>query len=283
MTLAPVHFYAFSEFRLYTDERVLTRGAEVIVLPPKAFEALVLLVENSGRVVGKDELIKRVWPDSFVEETNIAQHIFSLRRALNVSQGERTFIETVPKRGYRFVLKAQEGWDETGTLDFKRARTAGVKPPEAREGKTVITSVAVLPLANASHDPKAEYLSDLITECIINSLSELPQLRVMARSVVLRYKDKDVDPQKLGREIGVQAVVIGTLLQVDDRFIIGMELVDVANGWQLWGARYDREISNIASLEQEISRTISENLRLRLVGTEGRHLQNTGSFRAHNT
>ncbi len=156
----------------------------------------------------------------FVEETTIAQYLFSLRRALNVSQGERQFIETVPKRGYRFVVKAQEGWDETGTLEFKRSRSVHprVTGGELGEGKAAITSVAVLPLVNVSKDPKAEYLSNRLTELIINSLSGLPPLRVMACSVVSRYKDKDVDPQKLGREIGVQAVVVGTLLQIDNRF-----------------------------------------------------------------
>lgn len=279
MSRSASHFYEFGEFRLYPEERILLRGEESVSLPPKVFEVLVALVENSGRVIEKDELIKRIWPDTFVEEATLAQYIFSLRRVLNAGQGERQFIETVPKRGYRFVLKAQEGWDETGTSELKRSRAATVIKEEAGERDTPITSLAVLPFANVGNSPQAEYLSDGITEQIINSLSRLPQLRVMARSVVFRYKDKEIDPQKVGREIGVQAVVVGRLLQLDNRLIVRVEMVDVANGWQLWGEQYNREISDILLLEEEIARNISENLRLRLTGEEPKLMDET---RPHN-
>jgi TolB-like protein len=267
MSRSPSHFYEFGEFRLYADEHLFLRGNEVVTLPPKAFGALVMLVENSGRVVEKDELIKRLWPDSFVEETTLAQYIFNLRRALSGSRGTRQFIETVPKRGYRFVLKVKEGQDDINALEFKRSR---VKPAVAREEpttrETAINSLAVLPFTNVNIDPDTEYLSDGIIEWIVNSLSRLPQLRVMARSSVLRYRNKDVDPKEVGREMGVQAVVMGRLLRVDKRLIVKVEMVDVANGWLLWGEQYNHEISDIISLEEEIAARISENLRLRVTG-----------------
>ena len=109
-----------------------------------------------------------------------------------------------------------------------------------------IDSLAVLPLANASTDPNMEYLSDGITESIINNLSQLPKLRVLARTTVFRYKGKEVDPQEVGRVLGVRAVLTGRVLQLGERLIIGAELVDVADGSQFWG-EHTIEESQISS------------------------------------
>ena len=135
-----------------------------------------------------------------------------------------------------------------------------------------IDSLAVLPLANASTDPNMEYLSDGITESIINNLSQLPKLRVLARTTVFRYKGKEVDPQEVGRVLGVRAVLTGRVLQLGERLIIGAELVDVADGSQFWGEQYNRRVSDIFAVHEEISREITEKLRLKLSGKEKRRL-----------
>jgi len=135
-----------------------------------------------------------------------------------------------------------------------------------------IDSIAVLPLINASDDPNSEYLSDGITESIISNLSQLPQLKVMARSTVFHFKGKDIDPREVGRQLGVRAVMTGRLLRQGDHLIVRTELVNVADGTQLWGAEYDRELSNVLGLQQDISREISEKLRLRLTGEEKKRL-----------
>jgi eukaryotic-like serine/threonine-protein kinase len=135
-----------------------------------------------------------------------------------------------------------------------------------------IDSIAVLPLANASNDPNTEYLSDGITESIISNLSQLPQLRVMARSTVFRFKGKEIDPQKVGHDLNVRAVLTGRLLQQGDSLVIRTELVNVADGTQLWGAEYNRKLSDALPLQQDISREISEKLRLRLTGEEKKRL-----------
>src|SRR5258705_12322238 len=117
-----------------------------------------------------------------------------------------------------------------------------------------------------------EYLSDGITESIINSLSQLPRLKVMARSTVFRYKGGDIDFQQVGRDLGVRAVLTGRVLLVGERLIIGTELVDVADGAQLWGEQYHRAMADIFELQAEISRQISERLRLKLSGAEKKRL-----------
>jgi TolB-like protein/Flp pilus assembly protein TadD len=136
-----------------------------------------------------------------------------------------------------------------------------------------IDSVAVMPFVNASGDLSAEYLSDGVSESIINNLSQLPELRVKARSTVFRYKgQKDLDPEKIGRDLRVRAVVMGQVTQRGDSLIVEAELVDTANGSRLWGNQYNRKLADILGLQEEISKDISEKLRLRLSGQEAKLL-----------
>lgn len=149
-----------------------------------------------------------------------------------------------------------------------------------------INSLAVLPLVNSSADRNAEYLSDGITESIINSLAQLPQLRVMARSTVFRYKGREVDPQEVGRELNVRAVLVGRVLRLDDRLVIKTELVDTTDGAQLWGEQYNRSPSDIFVVQEEIARDITETLRLKLSGEQKKRLtkrytENTEAYRAY--
>ncbi len=135
-----------------------------------------------------------------------------------------------------------------------------------------IESLAVLPLVNAGGDPDAEYLSDGITDTIINKLSQIPKLRVMARSTVFTYKGKENDPRKVGKELGVGAVLVGNLIRRGDSLIIGMELVSVEDGRQLWGEQYNRRQGDILAVQQDISRAVTNGLRLKLSGEESRRV-----------
>ena len=159
-------------------------------------------------------------------------------------------------------------------------RTSGGLKPAA------IDSLAVLPLENASADPGTEYLSDGITESIINTLSQLPQLKVMARATVFRYKGKQVDVQEVSRELDVRAVMTGRVIQFGDNLIIKTELVDALDGSQLWGEQYKRKSADIFEVQEEISKEISEKLRIRLTGEEKkllgkRYTDNTEAYRLY--
>ncbi len=138
--------------------------------------------------------------------------------------------------------------------------------------KKAIDSLAVLPFVNAGNDPNAEYLSDGISESIINSLSQLPQLRVMAWNTVYRYKNADFDPLKIGADLDICAVVAGRVFQLGDRLVVKTELIDAVDGSQLWGEQYSRNHSDIFEVQEEISREISEKLRLKLSGNEKKKL-----------
>jgi serine/threonine-protein kinase len=131
-----------------------------------------------------------------------------------------------------------------------------------------IESLAVLPFANASTDPETEYLSDGITESLINRLSQLPDVRVISRASVFRYKGREQDPGTIARELGVRAIVTGRVTQRGDRLSIASELVDTRDNRQLWGERYDRKFADVLAVQEEITRQIAENLRLRLTGEQ---------------
>ncbi len=131
-----------------------------------------------------------------------------------------------------------------------------------------IESIAVLPFANLGNDPKTEYLSDGITESLINSLSQLPNLAVMSRNTVFRYKGQATDPQKVGHDLHVRAILTGRLIQTGDELLISVNLEDVENSRQLWGEQYNRKLSNLVSVQQEIAGDIYGRLRPRLAGEE---------------
>src|SRR5436190_4882425 len=133
-------------------------------------------------------------------------------------------------------------------------------------------SIAVLPFDNQNRDPNTDYLSDGIPESIINSLSQLPQLRVMARSTVFSYKGKDVDPRKVGNDLGVRAVLMGRLIQQGDNLTIRTELVNVADGTEIWGQQYNRKLADVFAVQEEIAKEISEKLSLKLSGAERQQL-----------
>ncbi len=150
----------------------------------------------------------------------------------------------------------------------------------------VIDSIAVLPFVNATADPNTDFLSDGIAESVINNLSQIPKLRVMAHSTVVRYKGKDADPQKVGRALGVRAVLSGRLLQRGDSLIVQTELMDVEKGSQLWGGQYNRKAADVFTFQEDLSSDISEKLRLRLTGEEKqrltkRYTENAGAYQLY--
>src|SRR5215204_7398953 len=150
--------YEFGPYRIDPGERVLTRAGDTISLTPKAIDILLLLVTNAGQLVEKDELLKEVWPDTFVEENNLTQNIFILRRALGDERAGPRYIETVARRGYRFVATVREiaaSDNASGDAEAQIKRFA-----EARLTVSERTVIAVLPFNNLAGNPKVEYLTD---------------------------------------------------------------------------------------------------------------------------
>jgi len=145
-----------------------------------------------------------------------------------------------------------------------RKNTASAQP--------AISSIAVLPFVNATGDPNTEYVSDGISEGLIDRLSQLPQLKVIARTSAFKYKGKEIDPQEVARSLGVQALVLGRVVQRGDQLQVRAELVDVRAGTQIWGEQYSRKAADLQALQEQVARTIAEKLRLRLTGPQEQRL-----------
>ena len=174
----------------------------------------------------------------------------------------------------------------TGAEDSSSGMTDAGAAPRRRRSRKAIDSIAILPFANVSNEPDTDYLSDGITESIINNLSQLPRLRVMARSTMYRYKGKSVDPQQTGRDLGVRAVLAGRVLHRGETLLISTELVNVTDGSQLWGEQYSRHLDDIFAVQEEISNVISDKLRLKVSGKEKkqlskRHTENTEAYQLY--
>jgi serine/threonine-protein kinase len=179
--------------------------------------------------------------------------------------------------------RASHSSSASGSHSAHRDYASGARSSGASQ---VIDSIAVLPLENGGNDPNTEYLSDGITESIINNLSQLPQIKVMARSTVFRYKGRDLDAQSAGRELGVRAALAGGVRLIGEQLVISLELVDVADGSQMWGERYNRKLDDIFQLQEEISKEVSDKLRLKLTGEERlllakRHTENPEAYQLY--
>ena len=270
--------------------------------------------------------MKVVWADAFVEESNLTNNVYALRKLLGPDENGRSYIETVPKRGYRFTAPVKELPPETVVVE-KRTLTRVVteetvtddpaRPPLISAGKalavehesvqganrsmapwpliallsvslgvagffiyravtakpgTQIQSIAVLPFQHEKGNADIEYLSEGVTESLINRLSQLPGIKVIARSSSFKYKGKDVDVEEVGRSLGVEAILIGRVSQRGDDLLISTELVNVRDKTQVWGGKYQRRIAETQTVPEEISLAISEQLRLELTGAQERQL-----------
>jgi len=255
------HIYRFGSFTLNDAEQQLLRNGEPVRLAPKAFEVLLVLIQNRGCLVTKENLLEKVWPDTFVEEANLSVNVASLRKALDEGDEDLRCIETVPKRGYRFVAPVSEVTGESA-----RTREEPRFSYHRNHGKRTesLNSIAVLPFKSEGCGSAGEYLAAGLMESITNRLSRLRGLRVMARHTVYSCHELSIDPREVGHKLGVRSVLAGRILGLGDELIIRTELVDVKKGWQLWGEQYQAKVSNILMVQQELSREISEKLQIRL-------------------
>src|SRR5262245_1249338 len=214
---------------------------------PQPLQVLVLLVERAGETVTREEIQHCLWGDyTFVDfERGINFCINQVRSALGDDAEKPRYIETHPRRGYRFI-----------------APVSAVV--EATAHPRAFDSLAVLPLLNATADSETEYLSEGISESVINLLSQFPNLRVIPRTSAFRYKSREVDLKVIARDLKVRTVITGKLVKHGDRVIVTTELVDVANDAQLWGGQFSRKLEDIFELQEDLARQISESLRLRL-------------------
>jgi DNA-binding winged helix-turn-helix (wHTH) protein/TolB-like protein/Flp pilus assembly protein TadD len=306
------HLYEFGPFRMDTCQRLLMRNEEVVPVTPKAFDTLLVLVERSGRVVEKSELMNLLWPDTFVEEGNLTFNISTLRKALGKNSENGQYIETIPRRGYRFVASVcevkTETADSTTAEDNRWQAAANEQETEAKtesqwwHKKTLVSfmvpsglaialatfwiwqtrvapgnaerigSIAVLPLKQLGTDKDQDYLGAGIADSLVIRLNKLERLVVRPTSSVLKYSATGQDPERVGRDLKVDAVLDGRFQRMSDRIRVTLELLRIADSRTLWAEGFEEDFSNIFAMQDSIAEKVVQVLSLKLTGEEQRRL-----------
>jgi TolB-like protein/Tfp pilus assembly protein PilF len=240
--------YEFANFRLLPQERQLVCDRGPVKLQPKVFDTLLMLVENHGRLVDKEKFLKGLWPDTFVEEATLAHCVSELRRTLRKESDETDFIETVAKRGYRFLAEVK--------------RTDLRAPEESNQGSVV----AVLPFENLGPESEREYLADGLTEEVIAALGQIDpvKLSVIGRTTIMRYKRATKTLREIGHELRSAFLVESSLRSEGGRIRVTSKLVRATDQVQIWSATYDSEPKSMLAFQRELSTTIAQQIRLRL-------------------
>lgn len=270
----------------------VSRNGTVARLEPKAMRVLVYLAEHPG-VVSKEQLISAVWPGVFVSDDVLSGCISALRKTLGDDARRSKIIGTIHKSGYRLLLPVDAA-GRSGEALLHAKKDWWRRPSASRFALTVSVvavmvilagafvwapsrrrydSIAVLPFVDTAKDSSAEYLSDGIAEQVVNDLSQLSGLRVMAWTTASRYRPPQVEPRAAGRDLGVKAVLTGRMARQGDRVLLQAELVDVAGGSQLWGKQYEGDIGQISSLQRRLSSDIATSLRIRLTESDEKKIQ----------
>lgn len=268
----------FGVFELDLRSGELRRDGLRVPLQEQPFRLLAFLIARPGEVISRDELHEQLWPSEFVDfDHGLNTAIRKLRTALDDSADNPRFIETLARRGYRFI--APVAWDSvtaapapvetlprrTWLLIIAAVLLAGtvaatfiLRRPQASAGPS-IGAVAVLPFTN--DHPQTAHLSDGLTEELIDALSRQPSMRVMARTTVFRYKGQTVDPQTVGRDLDVGAVVLGNVRRDGDAYRVRVELIDVRDGSQLWGDHFRVSGGELPGLQNRIADLLFNRLR----------------------
>jgi TolB-like protein/Flp pilus assembly protein TadD len=234
-------------FRVDAKSESLLRGAEPVALGRRAVAVLRLLVERAGEPVSRQALIEAAWPRLAIEDSNLSVQIAAVRRVLAEQADGADWIETLPRRGYRYVgppIPIVNG----------AVRSASMPAPSPIPAEK--PSVAVLPFANSGASAKEERFADGMVEDVITALSRFKSLFVIARNSSFEYKGRTVNIKRVGRELGVRYVVEGSVRKTGGRLRVSVQLVDAESGYQLWSERYDRELEDVFDVQDEIVRAI---------------------------
>jgi TolB-like protein/DNA-binding winged helix-turn-helix (wHTH) protein len=329
------HLYEFGPFVLDPGERLLRHGVARMELPPRAFDTLLVLVEHNGRLLEKDALMRTVWGETVVEENNLTQVVYLLRKALRDGEDGTRYIETVPKRGYRFVAQVREfepeddeGGGRNGAASPGLAAAASTSLPSNESGPAAapatvalkevpaavdgarrgwmqgligglaivgvvamllgagwkrrlfgeaelgpIRSVAVLPLENLSNDANQEYFVDGMTDELITNLAQIRELKVVSKTSIMQYKGTRTLLPQIGRELGVDAVVEGSVLRSGDRVRITAQLIRTSTDRHIWAESYDGDLKDVLSLQARVAEAITSQVKLNLTAEESGRLR----------
>ena len=242
--------FCFGPFELDPAERLLLRRGRGVCVAPKLFETLLFLVQNAGRLVAKEALIRAVWKDTFVEENSLTHSVSVLRKLLGQTSEGTKYIETVPRHGYRFVAPVERIKGSS-----KKATGGGgdIRPP-------ALHSLAVLPLVNLSHNVEQDYFADGMTEALITELAQILPLRVISRTSVMRYRETRKPLPRIGEELDVDGIVEGTVFRAKKRVRITVQLLHAQTDRHLWATSYERGLRDVLTLQRTLAEAIAREI-----------------------
>jgi DNA-binding winged helix-turn-helix (wHTH) protein/TolB-like protein len=269
--------YAFGPFRYDAQQRLLFRGSEVVPLVPKVVETLHALLERRGRIVEKNELIKLVWPDTVVEEGGLARNISLLRKALEDEGGQAAYIETIPRRGYRFIAEVTA---ETPALHRRRPvllAALGVallaaliywqfyRPSRYLPARDTRAEMAVVPFECLAPCPAARERSQGFQEVLTAELSQIDNIQVVSPSTVRRYQRLGISMVWMARLLGLDVIVEGAMQPLGDRTRVTARLADVHSGKLIWAENIDTPPGEFSLTQKEVARAIALQVGARLL------------------
>jgi TolB-like protein/Flp pilus assembly protein TadD len=248
--------YEFGSYRLDVHGGTLFRKDDRVALSPKAAELLVALVQAAGRVLTREQLLQQVWPDTVIEEGSLSSHISMLRKTLGTGPNGQDFIETLPKRGYRFAAP------------LKRT---GLEAPGSGVDRAMLV---VLPFENLTAGERYDYFSDGLTEEMITELARLSpeHLRVIARTSAMQFKSTTKSVKQIGSDLGVSHVLEGSVRRVGERVRITAQLIRVSDESHLWAQSYEQGLHDVLEVQAEVARAVAREIQIKLTPHEERRL-----------
>jgi TolB-like protein/DNA-binding winged helix-turn-helix (wHTH) protein len=297
-------------------EGLVRRADECVHLEPLTMDVLVHLARHAGEVVSRESLETEVWRGAIVGYDAVTNTIIKLRKALADSAKQPRYIATIPKKGYQLI--ADVAWPDEAPADQNQDDGASPDPVSAVAGARSLpshtnrlllvlvlagtgllaaawfgsrdphdtattSSIVVMPFVNLAGDPQQSYLADGITEDITTDLSRLSEIRVVAGNTALSYKDTQVSPEQVGKELDVKFVLEGSVRQLGDKLRVNAQLVDTASGYNIWAERYDRRVADVFAVQDDVTKSIVQALALNLTQQEKQRLakQSTANLQAY--
>jgi DNA-binding winged helix-turn-helix (wHTH) protein/tetratricopeptide (TPR) repeat protein len=279
------HFYEFGPFRLDPSAPLLLREGRPVSLTPKALETLVALIERGGRVVSREELIEAVWPDVEVEENNLSVNISMLRKALGEANGGEKYIETVPRRGYRFTAMVRDVPIESVEFIYTRRTRSLTLVEETSEAEAEsprlpavhALSIAVLPFKHIGAQAGEDYLGIGLCDTLVTRLSRVPRFAVRPTSSVVLYGDGRVEPLAAGRELKVDYVVDGRIRRAGETLRVNVQLLRISEEVICWAGQFDEKVTDVLQLEDSIAEQVAIALVPQMTADERKRLAKRGT------
>jgi TolB-like protein len=262
--------YLFEEYTFDTNLRELHRGAEIVSVTPQVFDLLEYLIRNRERLVSKDDLINAIWNGRVVSDAALTTRLNVARSAIGDTGEKQRLIKTLPRKGFRFVGAVQEDEARIVAPAGSVVHSGAVAPIQSSAPRL---SIVVLPFANIGGDPEQDYFIDGVTESLTTDLSRISGSFVIGRHTAFTYKGKAVNLKQIGRELNVRYVLEGSVQRSSNRLRVNVQLVDAETASHLWADRFDKPISDLFDMQDEIVARLANTLNAQLIAAEARRAE----------